>query len=93
MLKSLLPFSRSPVSTLYDPMDGSTPGLPVHQQLPRLLKLMSNESVMPTNHLSLCRPLLLLPSISPASGSFPMSLLFASGGKVLELQLQHQSLQ
>ena len=35
-----------------------------------LLKLMSVESVMPSNHLVLCRPLLLLPSISPASGSF-----------------------
>ena len=46
-----------------------------------LLKLMSNESVMPTNHLILCRPLLLLPSISPASESFPMSLLFALGGQ------------
>ena len=29
----------------------------------------------------------------PASGSFPMSLLFASGGQVLEIQLQHQSFQ
>ena len=35
-----------------------------------LLKLMSIESVMPSNHLVLCHPLLLLPSISPASGSF-----------------------
>ena len=32
----------------------------------RLLKLMSIESVMPTNHLILCRPLLLLPSIPPS---------------------------
>ena len=31
-----------------------------------LLKLMSTESVMPSNHLSLCRPLLLLPSIFPS---------------------------
>ena len=36
-----------------------------------LLKLMSIESVMPSNHLILCRPLLLLPSIFPVSGSFP----------------------
>ena len=35
-----------------------------------LLKLMSIESVMPSNHLNLCRPLLLPPSIFPASGSF-----------------------
>ena len=39
------------------------------------------ESVMPSNHLILCRPLLLLPSILPASGSFPMSQLSASGGQ------------
>ena len=32
----------------------------------RLLKLMSIESVMPSNHLILCRPLLLLPSIFPS---------------------------
>ena len=46
-----------------------------------LLKLMSIESVMPSNHLILCCPFLLLPSISPASGSFPMSQLFTSGGQ------------
>ena len=45
-----------------------------------LLKLMSIESVMPSNHLILCRTLL-LPSIFPASGSFLMSRLFASGGQ------------
>ena len=42
---------------------------------------MSTKSVMPSNHLTLCRPLLLLPSIFPRSGSFPMSQLFASGGQ------------
>ena len=45
------------------------------------LKLMSIESVMPSNHLTLCHPLLLLPSIFSASGSFPMSRLLASGGQ------------
>ena len=35
-----------------------------------LLKLTSIESVMPSNNLILCHPLLLLPSIFPASGSF-----------------------
>ena len=44
-----------------------------------LLRLMSTESVMPSNHLILCRPLLLLPSVFPRSGSFQMSQLFASG--------------
>ena len=49
--------------TLCDPMDCSTPGLPVHHQLPELLKLMSIESMMPSNHLILCCPFLLPPSI------------------------------
>ena len=44
-------------------MNRSMPGLPVHHQLPELLKLMSIELVMPSNHLILCRPLLLPPSI------------------------------
>ena len=46
-----------------------------------LLKLMSIESMMPSSHLILCRSLLLLPSSFPASRSFPMSQLFASGGQ------------
>ena len=48
-------------------MDCSTPGLPVHHQL---LKLMSIESVMPSNHLILCHPLLLLPLIFPSNWVF-----------------------
>ena len=44
-----------------------------------LLKLMSIESVMLSNRLILCRSLLLLPSIFPASRSFPMSQIFTSG--------------
>ena len=53
-----------------DPMDCSTPGLPVHHHLPELPKLMSIESVMPSNRLILCRPLLLPPSILPSIGVF-----------------------
>ena len=49
--------------TVCDPMNRSMPGLPIHHQLQSLPKLMSIESVMPSNHLILCRPLLLLPSI------------------------------
>ena len=45
-----------------------------------LLKLMSIESVMPSNHLILCCPLLLLPSIFPSIRVFS-SQLFASGGQ------------
>ena len=41
---------------------------------------MSIKSMMPSSHLILCHPLLLLPSIFRASGSFQMSQLFASGG-------------
>ena len=47
-------------------MNCSTPGLPVHHQLWSQPKLMSIESVMPSNHLILCHPLLLLPSIFPS---------------------------
>ena len=50
--------------TLCDSMNCSRPGLPVYHQLPELLKLMSIESVMPSNHLILGHPLL-LPSIFP----------------------------
>ena len=46
-------------------MDCSTPGFPVLHCLRDLLKLMSLELVTPSNHLILCRPLLLLPSIFP----------------------------
>ena len=52
--------------TLCNPMDCNMPGFPVHHQLPSLLKLMSMESVMPSNNLILCYPLLLLPSIFPS---------------------------
>ena len=41
-------------------------GLTVHHQLPELLRPISIESVMPSNHLILCCPLLLLPSIFPS---------------------------
>ena len=46
-----------------------------------LLKLMSIESVMPSNHLILCRPLVLLPSIFPSNRVFSEGQFFASGGQ------------
>ena len=52
--------------TLCDPMKRSSLGLPVHHQLPEFTKLMSIESVMPSSHLILCRPLLLLAPIPPS---------------------------
>ena len=64
-----------------------TPWTVAHQASPSitnswsLLKLMSIESVMPSNHLILCCPLLLLPSIFPSIWSLPTSQLFVSGGQ------------
>ena len=59
-----------PCPTLFDPMDCRMLGFPVHHQLPVLLKLMSIELVMQSNHLILCCPLLLLPSIFPSISAF-----------------------
>jgi len=52
--------------TYVTPMDRSMPGFPVHQHSKSLLKFTSIESLMPSSHLILCRPLLLLPSIFPS---------------------------
>ena len=82
---SSVQFSRSVVS------DSVTPWITAHHTSLSitnswsLLKLMPIESVMPSSHLILCRPLLLLPSIPPASGSFPMSQLFTWGGQSIEV--------
>ena len=46
-----------------------------------LFKLMSIESVMPSNHLILCRPFFSHLQSFPASGPFPMSQFFTSGGQ------------
>ena len=56
------------------------PGFPVHHQPWSLLKLMSTESVMPSNHLIFVVPFSCLQSF-PASGSFQMSQPFASGSQ------------
>jgi len=71
--------------TLCNPMDCSTSGLPVHHQLRSLLKLMSIDSVMSSNHLILCHPLRLPPSIFPNIRFFPMSQFFASGGQSIRV--------
>ena len=52
--------------TLCDPMDCSTPGFPVHHQLPEFTETHVHESVMPSNHLILCHPHLFPPSILPS---------------------------
>ena len=58
-----------------------------------LLKLMYVESEMPSNHLILCRPLLLPPSIFPSISVFQWVSSSYQVAKVLEFQLQHQSFQ
>ena len=50
-------------------MDSSTPGLPILHQFPELTHVI--ESVTPSRHLILCRPLLLLSSIFPSISNFP----------------------
>ena len=62
--------------TLWDPMNCSMPGLPVHHQHPEFTQ---TESVMPSNHLIPVGPFSSCPQSFPTSGSFQMSQLFASG--------------
>ena len=47
-------------------MDYSIPGLPVHHQLPEFTQTHVHQSMIPSSHLILCWPLLLLPSIPPS---------------------------
>ena len=58
-----------------------------------LPKLMSIESVISSNHLILCCPLLLLPSTFPSMSLFKWVSSSHQVAKVLEFQLQHQSFQ
>ena len=71
----LVQFSHS-VMSLCDPMDCIMPGLPVHYWLPVFTQIQSIESVMPSNHLVLCHPLLLLPSIFPSIRVFSNESVF-----------------
>ena len=66
---------------LCDPMNCSTPGFSVLTISWSLLRFMSIELVMLSNHLIFCQPLLLLPSIFHSISSFPVSWLFTSGGQ------------
>ena len=65
-------------TTLCNPMNHNTPGLPVHHQLLNPPKPMSIELMMPSNHLILCLPLLLLPSIFPSIRVFSNESAFHS---------------
>ena len=60
--------------TLCNPMACSTPGFPVLHHLPEVAQLMSIELVMPSNHLVLCLPHLLLPSVFPSIRVFSNEL-------------------
>ena len=70
ILKHLLFFSHSVVSDSLQPHGLQYTRLPCPSLSPSLLKLMSIESVMPSNHLILCHPHLLQPSIFPTSRVF-----------------------
>ena len=71
--------------TLWDPMDCSMPALLSFTISQSLLKLMSIESMMPSNHLVICCPLPLLPLIFPSIQILSLSLLFASGGQSIRV--------
>ena len=80
--------------TLCDPMDCSTPGLPSTTNSWSLLKLMSIESVMPSNHLiPLSSPSTPALNLSQHQGLFQWVSSSHQVAKVLEFQLQHQSVQ
>ena len=82
------PFSSGQVSsvaqscpTLCDPMNRSTPGLPVHHQLPELTQTHVHrvgDAIQPSHPVF---PFSSCPQSLPASGSFPMSQLFSWGGR------------
>ena len=65
---------------LHDPMNRSTPGLPVHHHLRSSLRLTSIESMMPSSHLIFGRPLL-LPPVPPSIRVFSNESTLAWGGQ------------
>ena len=90
--KILLLFSH-PVMSICNTMDCSMLGFPILLHLPEFAQLMSTESVMPSNISPFVVPFFSWLQSFPESGSFLISQLFASGGTVLELHLQHQFFQ
>ena len=72
--------------TLCDPMDCSVPGFPVHHQLLELAQThvhWVSDAIQPSHPLSsLSAP---APQYLPASGSFPISQLFTSGGQSIRV--------
>ena len=76
MTQSSVQFSSVTQScqTLCDHMNHSMTGLPVHYQLLEFTQTRAIELMMPSNHLILCRPLLLLPAIFPSIRVFSNEL-------------------
>ena len=74
VFKILLLFTHSVLSDSLQTLGLNTPGFPVLRYLLGLLKLMSIESVMPSNHLILCCSFLLLPSVFPSIRVFSNEL-------------------
>ena len=69
---------------LCDPLNWSTPGFPVHHHLPELAQThvhWVSDAIQPSHHVA---PFSSCPQSFPASGSFPMSRVFASGGQNIE---------
>ena len=66
--------------TLCNPINRSTPGLPVHHQLPEFTHVHRiGDAIQPSHSLSSPSPPAF--NLSPASGSFPINQLFPSGGQ------------
>ena len=81
-------------STLYDPMNCSMPGLPVHHQLPEFTQThvhMVGDTIQPSHPLSSPSPP--APNPSQHQGLFQWVNSSREVAKVLEFQLQHQSFQ
>ena len=88
-------FSSVPQScpSLCDPMDGSTPGLPVHHQLPQFTQNhvhWAGDVIQPSHLLSSPSPTF---NLSQHQGLFKCVSFLHQVAKVLEFQLQHQSFQ
>ena len=75
--------SHSVTSNSLPPMDCSMPGFLSITYSQSLLRLLSIESVMPSNHLILCCHFSFCLQSFLASGSFPVSQLFTSGGQTI----------
>ena len=88
---SSVQFSRSVMSDSLRPIDCSTQASLSITNYWSLLKFMSIESVIPSNHLILCWTLPLPPSIFPSIRVFSNESVFTSRGQRLEFLLQHQS--